>query len=289
MEYLEDLSSLLSSKKECPIVTDGFLATLHNGNRFTMTRPHYHDYFEIIFYLGEDPSIFHHKNEQFLIQRGDIIFNSVFVPHYFEIDEIRSTERFLIGMDGDFLLHYSFDKINLLNIFSNNLPKVQRLDYASFSTYLNLIMAYLKLPDIVGKQILQRAIIYQILANLFVKYGIEEEDNSQKMQKTALVSKLLAYIDAKLTEDLSLPILAKEVNYSVTYISRVFKELSGNTLTEYIIKKRLSKAERLLLADLPMHEVMEQSGFNSYSYFFKIFKKKHGLSPSEYRVNESNT
>lgn len=288
MDYLEDLISLLSSKKDEPIVTDGFLATLHNGNRFTMTRQHYHDYFEIIFYLGNDPSVFHHNKELFIVQRGDIIFNSVFVPHYFEIDDTKSTERFLVGLDGDFLLQYSFGKINLMNIFSNNLPKVQKTDYASFSTYLNLIMNYLKLPDISGKQVLQRAIIYQILANLYVTYGINEETNPQGIQKKALVSKLVAYIDSNLAEDLSLPVLAKEVNYSITYISKIFKEISGNTLVEYITQKRLAKAERLLLTDLPMKDVMEESGFNSYSYFFKIFKKKHGISPTEYKTQELN-
>lgn len=289
MEYLEDLISLLASKKKETIVTDGFLAALHNGNRLTVTRPHYHDYFEIIFYLGKDPSVYHHKKEQFVVQRGDIIFNSVFIPHYFEIDETKSTERFLIGLDGDFLLQYSFGKIDLMNIFSNHLPKVQKTDYASFSTYLSLIMDYLKLPDISGKQVLQRAGIYQILANLYVTYGINEETNPQVVQKNALVSKLVSYIDSHLTEDLSLPVLAKEVNYSITYISKVFKEVSGNTLIEYITQKKLSKAERLLLTDLPMKNVMEASGFNSYSYFFKIFKKKHGISPSEYRAQELNS
>lgn len=52
---------------------------------------------------------------------------------------------------------------------------------------------------------------------------------------------------------------------------------------EYLNQQRVNKAKSLLIRrDMTMKEIIEQSGFRSYTYFFKIFKESEGLTPSEF-------
>lgn len=105
----------------------------------------------------------------------------------------------------------------------------------------------------------------------------------------ALVSHVKGYILQHYDEDVSLNKLAGFVHVNASYLSRVFKQNTGENLLEYIRRVRLDKAKELLeKPSLRIHEVSEMLGFQNPAYFSFYFKKNMGMTPREYRDSISN-
>jgi len=97
-------------------------------------------------------------------------------------------------------------------------------------------------------------------------------------------SELSAYIDLHLGEELTLKSLASRCFYNPSYFSRVFKEKFGVSPVEYITRKRVDHAARLLCeTDLTVDEISARSGFTDRSGFYRVFARYTGKTPSEYR------
>ena len=78
--------------------------------------------------------------------------------------------------------------------------------------------------------------------------------------------------------------LAQNVYLSISYLRSIFKEVTGGTLSNYIIRKRLDKiCELLERTDMPVTEIADSMGFASKSYLFTFFKNYMGVTPNEYR------
>lgn len=102
---------------------------------------------------------------------------------------------------------------------------------------------------------------------------------------TQLISRLHTYIEEHLTEDLSLVALGEAVYLSPVYLSRIYKQITGNRLSEYVLLRRIERAKPLL-ADrgLKIAEIATNVGFESAAHFSRIFRKVVGNSPQEYRA-----
>lgn len=79
--------------------------------------------------------------------------------------------------------------------------------------------------------------------------------------------------------------LSKKFGLVSPYLSKLFKDYKGETPTQYIQNIRISRAKELLVRfpELLAKDVAEMVGYNNPLYFSKIFKKKTGVYPSEYR------
>ena len=92
------------------------------------------------------------------------------------------------------------------------------------------------------------------------------------------------FIKQNYMEDISVNTVAKNCNISEPHLYRLFKNSLGISPNEYLLDLRLSVARGLLCErDLSISEISVECGFNSQSYFSDCFKRKNGLSPSDYR------
>lgn len=99
-----------------------------------------------------------------------------------------------------------------------------------------------------------------------------------------LVRKILTQIDSDLTADLSLSAQAKLLNINSSYLSSLFKKETGNTLTEYVNRKRIRHAVFLLnTTPMQIQVIAQHCGIPDVNYFAKTFKKYIGTTPKEYR------
>jgi AraC-like DNA-binding protein len=88
--------------------------------------------------------------------------------------------------------------------------------------------------------------------------------------------------------NLSLQGIAAMLKMSPVYVGRVFKRVEGVSVAEYVNEVRLAHAERLLLrTDDSILDIMGRTGFGNQSQFFKLFKKKFGTTPKEYRLKHA--
>lgn len=99
-----------------------------------------------------------------------------------------------------------------------------------------------------------------------------------------LVRKVITKIDYDLTADLSLRVQAQLLNVNASYLSTLFKKETGQTLTEYVNRKRIEHAILLLNStDMQIQMVAQYSGISDVNYFTKTFKKIVGTTPKVYR------
>ena len=99
-----------------------------------------------------------------------------------------------------------------------------------------------------------------------------------------LIQKVLVRIDSDLTADLSLKTQAALLNVNASYLSTLFKKETGQTLTDYVNKKRVEHALFLLnSSSMQIQTIAQCCGIPDVNYFTKIFKKYVGKTPKEYR------
>ncbi|WP_165972040.1 response regulator [Paenibacillus piri] len=90
--------------------------------------------------------------------------------------------------------------------------------------------------------------------------------------------------------DLSLNDISSSVNVSPSYLGAVFKKAKGQNISDLITTVRINKAQELLShTNLKMMEISEKIGYSNQYYFSACFKKKMGVTPTEYRLNVMNT
>lgn len=100
------------------------------------------------------------------------------------------------------------------------------------------------------------------------------------------VQKVKDYIDVNFKDDIRLQVLADLANMTPTAFSRFFKLRTAKSISEYIIDVRLGHAARMLAdSTMAVVEICYRCGFNNISNFNRIFKRKKGLTPTEFREN----
>ena len=100
------------------------------------------------------------------------------------------------------------------------------------------------------------------------------------------IHKIKQFITEHSHEDISLEVLAKKVDLSPIYISKLFKEKLGINYIDFLTECRMGKAKKLLAdPEISLKTIALEVGYHEPNYFSKVFKKMNELSPTEYRLN----
>ena len=101
----------------------------------------------------------------------------------------------------------------------------------------------------------------------------------------AVISKLKTYIEENLSGDLTRAVLAGQVYLSEDYITKLFIRETGQTLPNYITRRRMEKATRLLrTSSAPISRIAMEVGYSNNSYYSKKYRDYAGCTPNEYRT-----
>lgn len=93
-----------------------------------------------------------------------------------------------------------------------------------------------------------------------------------------------SYVKNNLSKKITLSDLSWKLHYSTVTLTEHFKKEYDITIMEYVMKKRMEKASRLLInSELSIREVAEECGFGDNEYFSRCFKSYHGMSPITWR------
>jgi AraC-like DNA-binding protein len=98
------------------------------------------------------------------------------------------------------------------------------------------------------------------------------------------ISRARVYIADQYAEELSLELVAKQVNMSAFYFCKMFKKATGLTFTDYLARIRIEKVKNLLLnPHKRISEAAYEVGFQSLSQFNRVFRRIAGEAPTVYR------
>ncbi|TBL76534.1 response regulator [Paenibacillus thalictri] len=112
----------------------------------------------------------------------------------------------------------------------------------------------------------------------------KQADDEKRDMHDLVVDEVKAFILQHLSEDVSLQTIADHVHLHPVYVSKIFKLITGENVSEYLYQLRMEKAAHLLKhTNDKIYEITFQLGYNNPPYFIKVFKKHYGLTPQEYR------
>jgi AraC-like DNA-binding protein len=139
----------------------------------------------------------------------------------------------------------------------------------------------------IGYELSVKAHLYRILTLLLrgqVENILTVDDYRLRTRNLERFTPIFDYIETNYAGTISVESLSEQASLSKFHFSRLFKELTGRTVMEYITSIRMTKAEFLLCnSTLSITEIALRTGFRDVYYFSRAFKKNHLLSPSELR------
>ncbi len=111
----------------------------------------------------------------------------------------------------------------------------------------------------------------------------------KKVSNKNVIYKATEYIKTNYSQKISLSDVANYVFISESYLCKIFKSQLNCNFTDYINDIRIQKSKELLYdTNVPIVQISNCTGFGDQSYFTKVFKKKTGISPAEYRKQRIN-
>ena len=113
---------------------------------------------------------------------------------------------------------------------------------------------------------------------------IERNTIKQIAPSSNAMNRAIDYINSNIFRDITIDEICKAIHISKYHFCRRFRENTGMTVMNYILKTRIVLAKNLLLSEkLSVTDISNRCGFSSISYFCRVFKEETGLTPLEFR------
>lgn len=129
---------------------------------------------------------------------------------------------------------------------------------------------------------LNNAIAYRRLFG--AQHGKPQQAGAPAKDEDEVVAQAKAYIREHMGENISRADIAKRIYLHPDYLSRIFHDKTGTTLSDYILSERIRRAKQLLeTGRMSITEIGAEVGFSNTSYFGKMFRKYTGITPKNYR------
>jgi len=154
---------------------------------------------------------------------------------------------------------------------ASRMGSMNETDYFDYTSHINTLMS------LQGQQLIEWA-FQQFLD---ITGQVKKQTTIDYSNKIVQAAK--EYLEAHYTEEISLEDVAEYVNISPQYFSKLIKKHTGLNFIDWLSMLRVNKAKELLAnSNLTVKEVCYMVGYKDPNYFSRIFKKKIGLTPSEY-------
>lgn len=116
-----------------------------------------------------------------------------------------------------------------------------------------------------------------------IKKYCELVNNHACSKYSTIIQRAIDYVKLHIDEVVTLQIIAKELKKSEGYLSALFKEEVGITLTEFVQREKMNEATKLLSKGMKVNEVAIQVGIANQAYFSQVFKKHYQMTPQQYQ------
>lgn len=247
---------------------------------------HSHDFAEITYILSGRGQYYIEGN-LYDVAAGDLIMCNPGIKHHNIVtSQTEPTVECFIGFTDFAFLDMPKNSI----ILKNNSP-IMRTGSELKHRISKLCYAMLAENDTnqVGKYFMLKSHLIQIMLllmrELVEPQPAQEGCNFESHYKNYAVNQIVNYLDEHCNEKISLDRIAKNMYLSPVYISKIFKEETGESPINYLIKIRLEKAKSMLESDEPVSikKIATSVGYDDAYHFSKLFKKYYGVSPLHYR------
>lgn len=208
---------------------------------------------------------------------GDFLFLDCYKLHEYYTEE------------GCECLWCHFDGITAAGFYSNIVAKLGNVfslpDAYKAATKLQLII------DIFEKgRTVREPLLSKYLNDILTAFLLYTPATDKARDYAGIAEDSITYINEHFAEDISIETLAERASISPYHFIRTFKKETGFTPHEYLIATRMATARYLLKnTKLSIKDICFQTGFSGESVFCSAFKKRHNMTPAQYRSLEETT
>jgi len=244
---------------------------------------HAHETFALaILEVGEIEVQFHNHSKQDVLPNQIVIFNP---------NQVHRTKKIADNSYGYYILHM-------------NTPWCKNIQENLFGIQDTFIDCF---PNVIGDKRISDELLklYQdiledkpsenyeeclanLLCDMFKDYCNANEFNKNKKDDNLLLQKIEQYILDNVDSQITIEDIAKEVNYSEAYITRVFKKKFGLSPHAFLVNQKINRAKNKLL-NSPNEDISQlavEVGFYDQSHFTNTFKRYFSLTPKQYQKGE---
>ncbi|WP_163539485.1 AraC family transcriptional regulator [Gracilibacillus sp. YIM 98692] len=269
---------------------------------------HSHDYFEIyLFHQGDCKYLINDHVVQ--LQQNDIIVMNGSALHGPSPKEGIAYERSVIEFSPEWIkpilktlnvpeLLTPFDQLTN-TLFRNIDPcKFEEIHALLKKIHMKQLDSQIPKKNKTEKRMVKGEVTTLLVELLFILYELSKSKLDKVMlgntDKKTHVDKIISWIDHHFQYNVTLDDISNNLHISKYYMSRIFKDITGITVMQYLMQRRLLRSKYLL----EMHpektilDVALESGFESASHFSRRFRKYFNVAPSEYRnkgIDEKDT
>ena len=220
-------------------------------------------------------------DRQFVAREGELIIANCYTPHSYTFVEETLIDHLVI--ETRFLVENGIDPIKLLY--------KDHIDDDFVRKYYAELERARRRPQY--RDAAMSGIVLQLMAHLSRHYSNPADEARPDLKaygtEFEYIRKSIDYIGANLQGNPSVDIVSEHVGLSKYHFMRTFKKMTGYTFIEYTNMVKCKHAKNLLLnGETSVTDVALASGFNSVSYFTKVFKSYYGKLPSEYIAGKNS-
>nr|AYQ72968.1 AraC family transcriptional regulator [Cohnella candidum] len=249
---------------------------------------HYHEEVEFLLILEGELTAFC-SEEKLVLRSGDIALFGSSEPH----TTLQTTEGRLsyIVLQIDLRKYWDISTLNSMQHFSEVIRPLSALNYV-----------YMANPDVKNRTASLMREIYEEMNRKQIGYELSvssrikdmlllllRHDDQRRLHylDSHLLERLqpaIDYVEERLSEKLSVSEVSRRMNMSYTHFIKTFKKAVGMSFTDFVVYKRIKKAEQLLLtSNVSIAEAAEAAGISNLGHFYDMFRRYNGCSPKQFK------
>ena len=284
--YMNKTDNVINNVK---MLSDGKLIAIRPHTRFVHFPEHFHDYVEIV-YMCSGSTTHIVDGDKIVLNEGELLF----------LCQSAKQEIFPAGINDiavNFIVMPEFFDQTLKMMGEEDTPLKTFIIDCLKNKHSKTSYLHFKVSDVLHVQNLLENLIYTLIYNIPNKRSMNQitmgllfshlVNSTERMVQNNLdeeiTVKVLSYIEENYKNG-SLNELSKMLHYDISSISRKIKNKTGKSYTELVQEKRLSQSCFLLKnTSMTIDEIAENLGYENISFFYRLFKKKYGISPGKYK------
>ncbi len=242
---------------------------------------HFHERLEILFVVSGELHVYIDEKE-YIATADQTVIISPFEKHkgYAGADGVKY--HVITFRISDFTNASDASK-KYLSFIAQNSTNFKKVVYkAELAQAIKGLVSYLEYGNTVNP-LCSMGKMYEVIGLLY-QYASVSGTQVQNAPKEDGFSRVIQYIDLNFLSNISTKDISSKFGYNVAYFCRKFKNETGTTVMKFILELKLEYGKNLLLATKEsVNSIASKSGFSDKSHFSNCFKKRYGISPTEYR------
>lgn len=224
------------------------------------------------------------------LSRGDIFFARPGELHYALAAEDSVYERFAFWIPEDFFSVFAFENDNTLSVFGDERRGEERVFRLCDGSDGELVSRLERLRESLSGD--ENMVIFARLCEVisFINKNSDESDSAYQRgdgEIPSVIHNVVRYVRENYHTVTGVDEVADKFYINRDYLTRVFSKYTGMTVHDYIRVIRVNRARAMLSDGYGVTETAYACGFNSTSYFIRVFARSTGVTPAKYRASVS--